>query len=206
MELKELIAIFQKQAHFFFGVVLLCLGVAFFWQVNQRPLFQSSLLLNIGRTGAQETTDYTYDSFYRLQADERFADTVVRWLAAPRVVEDIYNGAHLRAEDLSVRDLKHAFSAGRLSSQMIEVSYAGPNEKVLSDVSASMMTVLNHYTESLNKENREKNWFVIIGNDPVVRDGRIGITLTLLVGLAVGLFIGFWGVLLRHYFQSTKGH
>lgn len=204
MEFKELIAVFQKQRSFFFGVVVFFLASAFLWQNNQRPVYEATLLLNIGRGGVQATTEYTYDSFYRLQADERFADTVVRWLTTPRVVEDIYTDANLVQKMTAEKNLKKVFKAGRLSSQVIEVSYSGENEKSLTQLTASVTKILNRYTESLNKENKETNWFVVIGSDPVIRDARIGLNLALAVSLVVGLFVAFWAVLLRHYLTDNK--
>lgn len=200
MELKEYLDIFRKQAKWFWMSVIACMAVAAVWQQSQSVAYQATLLLNIGRSGVQDTAEYTYDSFYRLQADERFADTVVRWLGSPRVVEDIYSQAKLDTAVLGTRDLKRAFGAGRLSSQMIEISYAGRDEKTLKSLSQSVVTVLNRYTESLNREKRESSWFTVIGNDPVIRDARIGLAIALAVGLAIGVFIGFWAVLLRHYF------
>ena len=202
MELRELIILFRRQARLFFGIVLCFIVLTFIWQRTQQPVMQATLLLNVGRQGVQSTPDYTYDSFYRLQADERFADTVVRWLASPRVVEDIYSDAHLRTQDFSFRDLKKVFAAGRLSSQMIEVTYGGPNEKMVRDLATSLPIVLNRYTESLNQEGQEKSWFVVIGDEPVVRDGRTGLPIALGVALAVGMFVAFWTVLLRHYFAK----
>jgi uncharacterized protein involved in exopolysaccharide biosynthesis len=203
MELKQLIAVFKKDRVFFIGTVLVIVFVAFLWQKNQKPLSEATLLLNIGRSGIDQTSAYTYDSFYRLQADERFADTVVRWLASPRVVEDIYNEAHLNPEALGIRDLKKVFKAARLSSQMIEVTYGGPNEKLLGQLSQSVTTVLARYTADLNREDKEKNWFVVIGSEPVVRDGRVPSTTVLLLGLALGVFVAFWGVLIRYYFSEN---
>ena len=202
MELKEFIALFRKQKMLFIGIVLFVLVGAFVWQRSQPVSYQATLLLNVGRSGAQETTDYTYDSFYRLQADERFADTVVRWLGSPRVVEDIYAEARLDPGSIGTRDLKSVFRAGRLSSQMIEVNFTGRSEKTVRALSDSSATVLNRYAESLNRDNQEKNWFVIIGSDPVIRDGRVNLSLSLLVGLLAGFFIAFWTVLIKHYFSS----
>ena len=208
MEFKDLINLFRKEALLFWGIVFLCVVLGFLWQKAQPVAYQATELINIGRTGTetQATSEYTYDSFYRLQADERFADTVVRWLRSPRVVEDIYTESSLSPETLSLSKLKSAFTAGRLSSQMIEVSYGGPNEKVLTELSQAMSTVLNRYTVSLNREHPEPNWFVVIGSDPVIRDARVPLPLVLGIGVAVGLFIAFWSVLLKHYFQPTKNN
>lgn len=199
MELKEIIQIFKKERTLYIGITLLFVFIAWLWQRDQETTYQATLLLNIGRAGVSETTDYTYDSFYRLQADERFADTVVRWLASPRVVEDIYREARLNPESLDAKALGSVFSAGRLSSQMITVKYSGDNKKTLEQLSAAAVTVLNRYTDTLNTEEREKSWFVVIGSDPVVRESQVSLELALGVGLALGLFFGFWIVLLRHY-------
>ena len=202
MELRELIAVFQRQKNFFLGGVIFFVFFAWVWQQNQSEILKSTLLINIGRAGVSGTADYTYDSFYRLQADERFADTVVRWLSSPRVVEDIYREAHLDPKSLDLKDLSRVFEAGRLSSQMVTVSYQGSNEASLKQLATATVTVLNRYTDTLNTKEREKSWFVVIGSDPVIRDGRIAPRLALLVGLVIGIFISFWAVLLRHYYQT----
>lgn len=203
MELRELLAVLRGHRNQYLGIVFIFIFVAWVWQKEQPVSYQATLLMNIGRAGVSETTDYTYDSFYRLQADERFADTVVRWLSTPRVVEDIYKEAHLNGEMLGIKDLSRVFSAGRLSSQVISVQYGGENEKRLGDLAKAAVTVLNHYTDTLNTNAREKSWFVVIGSDPVIRDGRVSLGLALMMGLVVGLFVGFWAVVFKHYFSRN---
>lgn len=204
MELREIIEIFKKQQTFYIGVILIFLFGSWIWQTSQPQLYQATLLVNIGRAGVSTTTEYTYDSFYRLQADERFADTVVRWFSSPRVVEDIYREAGLNPETLGLKNLESVFAAGRLSSQIVSVKYSGQNTKVLQGLATAAVTVLNRYTETLNTQDREKSWFVVLGNDPVIRDGRASLNLALFVGLALGVFFGFWIVLLRRYLKSGE--
>ena len=204
MELKELVAVFQEKAIFFLTIIFVFLVATIFWQKNQSEIFQATLLINIGRTAVSQAPDYTYDSFYRLQADERFADTVVRWLATPRVVEDIYKEAHLDPTYLGLKGLSNVFSAGRLSSQMISVKYGSENRKIIEQLATATVTVLNRYTDTLNTEEKDKNWFVVIGSEPVIRDSRVGLKQALAVGLVLGLFIGFWLVLLRHYLSNEQ--
>lgn len=204
MELREYVAIFIKNIKTFWFFVVLCTFLAFAWQRNQTEVYDTTLLLNIGRSGVQNTQDYTYDSFYRLQADERFADTVVRWLGSPRITEDVYAGTGLSMNSVSMRGIKQTFVAKRLSSQMIEVSFSSRNKGSASDIARSIIKVLNRYTESLNKGDEEPSWFVVIGSDPVVCDGRLPLMAALAIGLLIGAFVGFWGVYVRHYFQPTK--
>ena len=202
MELQDLLNVLRKQRAFYLGIVLFFVFTSWIWQKEQEVKYEATLLINIGRAGVSQTQDYTYDSFYRLQADERFADTVVRWLSSPRVVEDIYREAGMNPEKLGLKELGKAFAPGRLSSQMITVKYGGADKQPLNMLSQAVVTVLNRYTQTLNTEEREKSWFVVIGSDPVIRDSRVGLELALLVGLALGIFIGFWTVLFRHYFYG----
>jgi uncharacterized protein involved in exopolysaccharide biosynthesis len=204
MDLTEYIDIFRKQARAFGLIVALSTAVAFAWQGLQPKSYDAALLLNIGRSGSQMTTEYAYDDFYRLQADERFADTVVRWLQSPRVVEDIYAEAKIDTDTIGLRGLRGSLSGKRLSSQMVEVSYGARNERQAVELSRAIISVLNRYTESLDREGHEPGWFAVIGSDPVIRDGRTTLPVALAIGAAIGIFLGFWIVLLRYYFQSTK--
>jgi hypothetical protein len=101
--------------------------------------------------------------------------------------------------------LKNAFQAKRLSSQMIEVVYADPDAATLKQMAGAAVVVLNEYTQSLNQENGTAEWFVVIGNDPVIRDARVSLSFVLAIGLIFGVFIGFWAALLRHYFRKNAG-
>ncbi len=202
MELKDLLKVLRQGKTLYLGVIVSCIFVAWIGQASQPVSYQAALLINIGRAGVSQTGDYTYDSFYRLQADERFADTVVRWFSMPRVVEDIYREAQISEGDMSLGGLAGVFSAGRLSSQVISVRYSGQNRKTMEELARAAVVVLNRYTETLNTEEREKSWFVILGSDPVIRDGRYGLLLALGGALAVGVFAGFWVVLFRHYYRK----
>ncbi len=122
MEFKEWLDIFRKRTRMMITVILGCIAVGVLWYVFQPRGLAADLTLNVTRIGSQETSDYKYDDFYRLQADERFADTVVRWLGSPRIVSDIYSTAHLDADSLGLSGLNKAFKSERLSSQMIRVT------------------------------------------------------------------------------------
>ncbi|MDD5083472.1 MAG: hypothetical protein PHT88_00855 [Candidatus Moranbacteria bacterium] len=196
MELKDIITIFRTHRNAFFMTVALCVALGAFGHSLQKEHVASNLTLNVTRLGSDKTMDYQYHDFYRLQADERFADTVVRWLGSPRIVSDIY-------ADISDAN-SHAFKAQRLSSQMIQVTYDAYDGAFADKIAQSLVARINREADTLNKDQQESTWFSVVGDDPVVRDGRIGITLILAVSLALGVFLGFWVVLLRHYFSSTR--
>lgn len=200
-----MIDIFRRHAKYCLMIICVCLVIGIVWQhFFQKNSVVSDLTLNIARSGSAHTDTYQYDNFYRLQADERFADTVVRWLASPRMATDIYENIHIDTASLSNRALTRSFTAERLSSQMIQVTYSAENEQVARKLSQSIIGNLNQESMSLNKGQQDQAWFLIVGDDPVVRDGRLGAIFVASISILVGIFIGFWMVLLRHYREGGQ--
>lgn len=197
MELREFVNIFVDRKKLFFGVFFgfILVGLAMYRFQPQR--YEAALLLNVSRTGYEKTDAYRYDQFYRLQADERFADTVVRWMAAPSV----------RAEMISLgtpESVVATLSAKRLSSQMIDVRYSAPSMKGFGDARGAIVSVLNQETEKLNAEAKDPNWFTVVSGNPVVSDARVPLRIAFGGAAAAGLFFAFWTVLLVRYFGKNR--
>lgn len=197
MELREYWNILWRGRRWFVLSVVVCVLVSSFFVVVQKPKVGASVLLNIARSGTDAATDYKYDSFYRLQADERFADTVVAWLGTPRVVADIATGA--KGNGVLV-NAGNPFGAKRLSSDAIVVTYAAGDEGTLRRTAGAMTAVLGRLTDSLNTNGKETMWFTLVVSDPVMYDARVGMGLAVGVGAVIGIFCGVWLVYVRHYF------
>ncbi len=188
MEFKAFFAIFIKHKKIFWEIIGGCLvcGVAFF--LLQKPSFESIITLNVTRSGTQQTSEYTYDDFYRLQADERFADTVVQWIKSPFFVSQM-------------QGVRGKLQAKRLSSQVITVTYLTDAEKLSSVVAQQLITMLNTESQKLNEKQNHKDWFVVIGTLPVTKDHTFSLLFLLIFSSAVGFFVAFWTVL---FIQYTK--
>lgn len=202
MELREYIEILRKNVRPMLLTVVLFLLAGGIFQVSRPVVLEASLTLNITRAGSQQTVDYKYDNFYRLQADERFADTVVRWLGSPRIVTDIYNDAKINTAGLSSRKLSKVFKSQRLSSQMIQVSYVASNSQTAEKLAESITSVLKKQTEELNVSQKEESWFLVLGSYPVVKESKLDTTLVMGVSLLLGLFFGMWVVFIRYYLKQ----
>jgi hypothetical protein len=195
MELREFIKIFTDRKNLFFGVFIgfIVVGLAAYRLQPER--YEAALLLNVSRTGYEKTDAYRYDQFYRLQADERFADTIVRWMAVPSI----------RAEMVSLGAPEHvaaSLEAKRLSSQMIDVRYFAPSTKGFGGAKGAIVSALNKETEKLNAEAKDPNWFTIVADEPIVSDARIPLCIALGGGVVAGLFFAFWTVLLARYWKK----
>lgn len=197
MELRTFIKIFVDRKWLFSGVFFGCIAVAILFWGFQPERYEASLTLNVSRTGYDRTDAYRYDQFYRLQADERFADTVVRWISAPSVRAEMRSlGAPASVVD--------SLSAKRLSSQMIDVQYLTSNSKGFEHSEEAIVSALNAETRKLNTEAKDPSWFVIVADDAVVSDARIPFGIAFGGGVASGLFLAFWTVIIRRYFSDKR--
>ncbi len=196
MDLREFLSVFWKYRVLFLGMVLVFVVMGFVAQLLQPVRFAAEITMNVARSGVRTTNEYAYDDFYRLQADERFADTVVRWLESPRIVSDIVHAAKRDGEAIS-------FDADRLSSQVIRVRFITRDEKIAEAISRSLFEVLNRETASLNQNRSEDGWFALVGETPSIADARFGRSWVLGVSLFLGVFLGFFAVLFRWYWNGT---
>jgi hypothetical protein len=206
MEFLEYLRIFKKNLFLFLitFLIVIGLGVGYRAYQNSRPIsYEVSLLVNVTRSGIQATDTYRYDDFYRLQADERFADTVVRWLENPRIVTNIYNETGKISGDINLKELSKFFKAKRLSSQIIDVRFTSQTSRDAQDTSEALVGVVNRETKQLNQYQKEDNWFKVIGDEPVIKEKKIGWKDILPISIALGIFLGIWTVLIKHYFKKN---
>ncbi|MFA7209119.1 MAG: hypothetical protein WC120_02430 [Parcubacteria group bacterium] len=201
MELKEYFKIFRKNGGLFFGVIIVIVLGSFAYFALRPVSYSASLALNITRGGIQQTADYRYDDFYRLQADEKFAETVVEWLKNPRTVVDIYGKAGIGTDSFTMRRLAKSFTAEKLSAQIVAVSFSAKDGKSAEKISAAIPETITKNIKLLNKKQNEAAWFEIVAQDPVIIQDRIGALAILLASAALGIFLGFWAVMLKHYLE-----
>lgn len=195
MDLRELLLVFRKYRALFAGTVVFFVVAGLAIQMLQPIRYASEITMNVARSGVRTTGDYAYDDFYRLQADERFADTVVRWLESPRIVGEIAKSADVSGEKLS-------FDADRLSSQVIRVRFTTHDEASAKRVAEALFDVLNRETKSLNQDRLEDGWFALVGETPSITDARFGKRRALSIGFFLGIFFGFFAVLFRWYWNG----
>lgn len=195
MELREIITIFRRHKKIgIFCVVgtFLAGGIFFLFQPDH---YRTELVINVTRGGMQQTDQYRYDDFYRLQADERFADTIVRWLGSSGVVRQIRLGAQ---DARLVGNIK----ASRLSSQMIVISYTTDSPESAKGIADATVTTIRDRIDQLNSYQQERSWFTIVADEPFIETAKFSFGKVALAALLLGMFAGFWGVLLAYYFEK----
>ena len=200
MELKEYLKIIQQQKRLFIAIVFFVFlaGLAYF---SFRPVsFDTSLTLNVTRSGSQVSSDYKYDDYYRLQADEKFVETIVEWIRSPRIEEDIYIDSGVDTANFSLEKLAGSIKAEKRSSQLVAVSFSAPNQKMAQDIAKSVSKVISRNIQNLNKNQKEVAWFEVISEEPVIRKSKVN-PFVMVVFFFGAIFLAFFSVLFRHYLK-----
>jgi len=201
MELKEYFLIIKKQLTLFFAVIFLVILSVFVYFLFRPILFDISIFLNITRAGNQNFNEYSYDNFYRLQADDKFAETVVEWLKSPRIVSDINTEAGREMKNVSLRQLTRVFQTTKLSSQIVSVKFSAIDQKTAEKLSLSISKILKQKVERLNEDQKQNDWFEIKADVPIIIQNKPNYGIVFVVSLLVGIFLGFWVVLIKHYLK-----
>lgn len=201
MELKEYLAILKVNSKVFGGVIAIVILASFSYFYLKPLSYEASLVLNITRSGAQKSEQYKFDDFYRLQADEKFAETLVQWIKSPRIALDIWTASGNNPENLSLRQLSKLFKAEKFSSQIVSVRFSAANPEKAKKISESIVEIISRETKLLNRDQQEENWFEIVALSPVILISKVNPFLLFLASLVMGIFLGFWIVLVRHYLK-----
>lgn len=201
MDLKEYIRIIKNNLNVFLAVVLAVVAACFGVLLVKADSYAASMLLSITRSGSQETADYKFDDFYRIQADEKFAETVVQWVSNPGIEREIFAGAGVNAGNFSLRQLSKSFKAEKLSSQAVGVSFSSPSAQQARKIAASIAEVLSKNSETLNRDQKENGWFKIVSHDPVIVKDAYSPFWVFVAAVLGGIFLAFWTVLIIHYLK-----
>jgi len=202
MELKEYYKILKSNFSVLIYTAIIAIVVVYAWSVRQSQTYSTSLLLNIGQTETQVTTDYRYDQFYRLQADDKFAETIVSWLKSPGVAKNIFLKAGVNSDQKTMRNLSKSFQVEKLSSNIVSVRYSTENNDEAERIAPAITSVVFEKTKALNTDARDPNWFQVGASDLIIlkntQDLRINLGIAALAGLFLGVLLAFG----KHYISE----
>jgi capsular polysaccharide biosynthesis protein len=201
MEIKEYLAIIKKDRKMFISIILAIIAVSLAFFYLRKPFYQVSLSLNVTRTGSQNTQEYKYDGYYRLQADEKFVETIVQWLKDPRIMASILDNAGIDSEKKNISELTKTVRSEKLSSQIVSISFSTPDEKTAQLMSGSIIKAVSENAKNLNKDQKEEAWFEVMASQPVIKKYQVNYPLVFIISAVFGVFLGFWVVMIRHYLK-----
>ncbi len=202
MELRECYKILKSNMSVVIYTMIIAIVAVYAWSVRQSQTYSASLLLNIGQTETQSTPDYRYDQFYRLQADDKFAETIVEWLKSPGTAKNIFDKAGVSSDQKTMRNLSKSFQAEKLSSNLVGVRYSTEDNTEAEHIAPVIASVISEKTKAINADARDPNWFQIAASDLIIlkntQDLRINLGIAALAGLFLGTLIAFG----KHYISE----
>lgn len=202
MELREYYKIIKSNIAVIIYTVAIVVIAVYAWSVKQSQTYSASLLLNVGRTETQVTTDYRYDQFYRLQADDKFAENTVEWLKSPGIAKNIFDKADVSSDQKTMRGFSKSFQAEKLSSNLVGVRYSTQTSEESGKIAPAIASVVSEKTKALNADARDPNWFQINASDLIIlkntQDLRINLGIAALVGFFLGTLLAFG----KHYISE----
>lgn len=201
MELKEYFNLIKKEIRLFSAVIVVIVAATLLFFFFRPEFYNVSVILNVTRLGSQATQDYRYDDFYRLQADERFSDTIVEWLKSPRIIADIYSISGINQKNSNLIKLPKAFSVERRSSQIVSVNFSSPEKETARKISEGISKVVSANTQKLNEDQKEDTWFKVLSQEPVIQKYTPDYGIILLASFFAGIFLAFWVVMIKNYLK-----
>lgn len=203
MELRKFGRIIRDNSLVFWGIPVLFVVLGISYSLWKPISYTTSMTVSITRKGTQTTQDYKFDDFYRLQADERFAETLVQWLKSPSIVSEILKRSGITQGEADPKSLSKIFDPKKLSSQVVSMTFSSESEEKAEKLSQAMLLILRENTESLNQDQKQENWFKIIGKDPLIVRDTADLLLVVFLCLAAGFFVSTWSVLLINYYKES---
>lgn len=204
MELREYYKILKLNMAVVFYTIIVLVVIVYAWSVRKSETYSASLLLNISRMEAQSSSDYRYDQFYRVQADEKFSETIGEWLKMPGIVAEIMEKANISQEGKNMRALSKSFQADKMAPEIVEVRYSAASQDDAEKISKSIGIVITEKVKGLNADAKDPNWFSVTPSSLVIlkniQDLRINLGLAALLGFFFGVLLAF----AKHYISEEK--
>lgn len=203
MELRDFLNLFIQRKQLVFGIVIFALLVGLFAYRLQTQWYEGEVLLSVTRQGSEATAEYQYDQYYRLQADERMADTIARYLETSIGRQETARRAALSADREKEFSLSKV-AALRLSPSLIKVTYPALTPTEADRIAAALAETAERHIASLNEQAANRNWFTLVPSEAFSQDGRFTLPVALGIGLAAGIFVAFWTVLGLWYWRGKQ--
>ena len=209
MELKALIEIFTKSKKLFWSILIISLIIGCIYYVSQPKQYSVSTTLNVVRliskdSSNQKKYENDFSSFYRLQADEKIADSVVAWLKSPSIVSDILKDSGIKEIKYNNKNLASIYKANKMSSQIVDIRFMVTNKEQGKKQTEAIKNKINNLLKTMNPENSTDSWFEVSIEKPVVYFYEKSLTFVLSLSLAIGFFVSFIVIITKHYFKEDK--
>ncbi len=202
MEIRNYFRVIRKFIWWLIIPVIIVLFITLILSLIFKENYEAPIVFAINRKPQQkETTDYQYDSYYAIQANNMLAGQFTEWLKGGSVIPSIYQRAGLKEENaLLIKEWK----VSNNSPQDIEVMFRGRNKDRVSKLAKSATAAVNDKKEEFTGSGDSMLGTVMVPAEVVVLTKPTSLALNLLVGFFAGLIIGLIFVYFKAIFDIDE--
>lgn len=196
MDLDLYQQLFRRHWMLFLGIVVVTVGAIWGVSISKAPAFEGSVLLSITEKpeALAPTTAYQYGEFYALQGSEFLTKYFAADLADPGTVSTILSKAQLPLPDESITSLRRVFALKPIGIAGLSVEFqSGSKDDTFRGLQSLQDTAQAHLTQ-LQQKGLYPN-VVMVPGQIFVRQSSVDVPMTLGIATVVGLFLGFFVLL-----------
>ena len=189
----------RKRLFFYWGSIVL-IGMVIVALLPEKKV--AVLSIDIARE-SQEQNDalYEYDQFYRLEADDRFANTLVQWCKDPNTKRTISGALEGKLSKEDSKAILKTVRAEKKSANLVQVIYEVDENAEAPIFAKALFEVFTNKTNALNGD-QEQGWFKIIGSGPTVEEKSLPLLLMFVIFIIAGLIVSLFAVVVTYYFNE----
>lgn len=205
MELKEIIQIIIRRKTIFFAVLLTVIFLSIGWLLFQPSRYQASLAIDIARNeiaGTIEHQEYQYDQYYRLLADEKFADTIVQWAGDPQIAREIFEKAGIGIRARSLGSFSRLINGKKLSSNFVQIKFSASSKENAEKIAKAIEDIFSEKTKKINSVPNGDNWFRLNFDKAIIVEYNPSFLIILFFSVIGGILLAFFAVMVSHYWKE----
>lgn len=195
MEISDYLTMIKKNISVFVLMIILFGGLTGYFTATQKPVYQTSIAVDITRHQSQKQTDvdyFQYDNYYNTQAAGAISNNIAGWFSSASVVSEIFVSAGYEKPEGSLKDISKIFTAKKkvADSSVIDISYSSDDATKAGVLIKKAGEIVRSKVAEYNKTDSSGSFDVFV-SEPVVVETPKMTALNSIVAAIVGLFLAF---------------
>lgn len=195
MEISDYLAMIKKNIVVFIVMIVAFGGLTGYSTSSQKPVYQTSIAIDITRHQSQKQTDvdyFQYDNYYNTQAAGAISNNIAGWFSSASVVSEIFVTAGYERPEGSLKDISKIFTAKKkvADSSVIDISYSSDDAAKANDLIKRAGEIVKLKIAEYNKTDSSGSFDVFV-SEPVVVEMPKMVVLNSIIAAIIGLFLAF---------------
>ncbi len=195
MEISDYLTMIKKNVSVFVLMIILFGGLTGYFTATKKPVYQTSIAVDITRHQSQKQTDvdyFQYDNYYNTQAAGAISNNIAGWFSSASVVSEIFVSAGYEKPEGSLKDISKIFTAKKkvADSSVIDISYSSDDATKAGVLIKKAGEIVKSKVAEYNKTDSSGSFDVFV-SEPVVVEAPKMTALNSIVAAIVGLFLAF---------------